>query len=149
MDGMWMALAFVMVSSPAPDAAEPARAKSLPPTGTEIRFIMRTKHNRGKVRCGLYTGQKTWLSPNFVSKSTVVSTAKRATCVFENVPPGRYAISAYHDANDNGRLDRNFLGLPTEDFSFSEGAKAGLGPPSFKEAAFTVGSAPVETRGKM
>ncbi|MEO1229308.1 MAG: DUF2141 domain-containing protein [Myxococcota bacterium] len=147
---MWMALALVVVASPGPETsalADPKPADA--PSGVVVRFFVKTKHNRGKVRCGLYTNQKTWLSSGYISKATVVSTQKHAVCVFENVLPGRYAISAYHDANDNGRLDRNFIGLPEEDFSFSEGARAGLGPPSFKDAAFQVKQAPVETHGRM
>ena len=36
------------------------------------------------------------------------------TLVFENVPPGRYAVLAYHDENDNGEMDRRFGMIPTE-----------------------------------
>jgi len=30
------------------------------------------------------------------------------------IPPGTYAIACYHDENDNGKLDTNFLGIPKE-----------------------------------
>ena len=32
------------------------------------------------------------------------------TYTFKGLPPGRYAVGVYHDANDNGELDMNFLG---------------------------------------
>jgi len=56
--------------------------------------------------------------------------------VFENLPPGRYAIAAFHDENGNGKFDRDLVGLPAEGLGFSNGAWIKLsGPPSFDEAA--------------
>jgi len=54
------------------------------------------------------------------------------------VPPGIYAAQAYQDANDNGILDRNWLGLPEEGMGFSNDAAFRFGPPSFADAAFRV-----------
>ncbi len=54
------------------------------------------------------------------------------------VPPGLYAIQAWHDQNNNGRIDRDLLGIPTEGIGFSHNAPVLLGPPSFEDAAFTV-----------
>jgi uncharacterized protein (DUF2141 family) len=57
--------------------------------------------------------------------------------------PGRYALFAMHDANGNGDLDRNFFGIPTESYGFSNGAAGTVGPPSFDAAAVVVnGDAP-------
>ena len=56
--------------------------------------------------------------------------------VFEKVPPGTYAISVFHDANENGKLDSNFAGIPKEGFGFSNNAMGMFGPPSFGEAKF-------------
>ena len=55
-----------------------------------------------------------------------------------DIPPGIYAAQAYGDENDNGKIDRNFVGIPTEGLGFSNDAKMRFGPPSFKEAAFTL-----------
>jgi uncharacterized protein (DUF2141 family) len=42
-----------------------------------------------------------------------------------------------HDANDNGKLDRNFMGIPSEGYGFSNNAGE-FGPASFADAAFDV-----------
>ena len=42
----------------------------------------------------------------------------------------------YHDENGNGEFDQGFLGIPLEDYGFSNGASGFLGPPSFSDAAF-------------
>ena len=55
------------------------------------------------------------------------------------VPPGTYAAEVFHDENDNDKADQNFLGIPTEGIGFSRDAPIRLGPPSYDDAAFTVG----------
>lgn len=57
---------------------------------------------------------------------------------FNDLPPGRYALSVFHDENDNDKLDTNFLGLPKEDFGFSQNPAIYFGPPSFERSAFEV-----------
>ncbi len=55
------------------------------------------------------------------------------------VPPGTYAAQAFQDENDNGKIDRNLIGLPEEGIGFSNDAPMRFGPPSFDEAAFGLG----------
>ena len=58
--------------------------------------------------------------------------------VFADLPAGRFAVAIIHDENDNGELDRNFVGIPTEGYGFSQDAAANFGPPSFDKAAVEV-----------
>lgn len=60
--------------------------------------------------------------------------------IFTDLKPGTYALRAVHDINANGDIDVNKLGLPMEPFAFSNDAMGRMGPPSFKEASFTVRS---------
>jgi uncharacterized protein (DUF2141 family) len=65
--------------------------------------------------------------------------------VFKDVPFGRYAIAAFQDENNDGILNSNFFGIPTEALAFSNRAKAGsFGPPKFEEASFEVKSEVME-----
>ncbi len=57
------------------------------------------------------------------------------------VPPGTYAIQAFHDENDNMDLDRTFIGFPKEGLGFSNDAPMKYGPPSFDDAAIAVSEA--------
>lgn len=61
-----------------------------------------------------------------------------ATLEFRDLKPGTYAVSAYHDANNNGKMDTNFIGIPKEQTGASNDAKGRMGPPSFKDAQFTL-----------
>ncbi|RZT10379.1 Uncharacterized conserved protein, DUF2141 family [Duganella sp. CF402] len=51
-----------------------------------------------------------------------------------DLPAGDYAFAVYHDANGNGKLDRNSVGMPTEDYAFSNNAFGKRGAPSFQDA---------------
>ena len=61
--------------------------------------------------------------------------------VVADLAPGRYALSAFHDENDNGALDANLLGIPSEGYGFGNDASAAFGPPSFEAAAVDVDAA--------
>ncbi|MFN7732258.1 MAG: DUF2141 domain-containing protein [Pirellula sp.] len=50
----------------------------------------------------------------------------------------KLAVSAYHDLNSNGKLDKNSFGIPTEPYGFSRDPKRGFGPPSFEQAAVEI-----------
>jgi len=55
-----------------------------------------------------------------------------------NLAYGNYAIAVYHDANENGELDTNFLGIPTERYGFSNGARGKFGPATWDQAKFSI-----------
>jgi uncharacterized protein (DUF2141 family) len=58
-----------------------------------------------------------------------------------NLPYGNYAVIAYHDVNNNKRLDKNFVGVPTEAIAISNGLKSKIRKPRFEESTITVGTA--------
>ncbi len=62
---------------------------------------------------------------------------RKVTFVFEDVPFGTYAVSVFHDKNDNGELDHRF-GFPAEPLAFSNHFKPGLfsGLPKFDKLKF-------------
>jgi len=64
--------------------------------------------------------------------------SKKAEWVFKNMPYGRYSIKAFHDENENSKMDTNFAGMPVERYGFSNNARGRFGPPSFEQAAFTL-----------
>ena len=61
-----------------------------------------------------------------------------AGVIFDGLEPGQYAVSAYQDENNNGRLDTGFMGKPKEPYGFSNDARCRLGPPAFRDAVFDV-----------
>jgi uncharacterized protein (DUF2141 family) len=57
-----------------------------------------------------------------------------------SLPKGRYAISAFHDANGNKKLDKNMVGMPVEKYGFSNDARGTFGPPSLESQLFELNS---------
>jgi len=56
----------------------------------------------------------------------------------KDIPPGTWAVLAYQDENENQELDRNFIGIPRENYGFSRDAAGRFGPPGFDDAAIEV-----------
>ena len=96
------------------------------------------RSDRGQVVCALFSSAADFPKKADKALAHVKSTIsdRHATCDFNNVPPGTYAISAFHDENSNGKLDTNFLGIPREGVGASNNAKGHFGPPKFAAAAF-------------
>jgi uncharacterized protein (DUF2141 family) len=94
----------------------------------------------GNVFVGLYASPNKFLHGNECDafKKVKASTGP-ITVAFDNLPPGTYAVGAYHDENGNDHLDTNLVGLPVEGYALSNGVRAVLAPPRFTDAAFTVG----------
>lgn len=55
----------------------------------------------------------------------------------KDLPFGDYAIAFHHDVNDDGKLDKNFFGVPTEPYTFSNNPDAKWRQPRFEEARFS------------
>jgi UDP:flavonoid glycosyltransferase YjiC (YdhE family)/uncharacterized protein (DUF2141 family) len=115
-----------------------AEEKRPPPSRllSEIRFTTtNVDGNEGHVVCALFKRDGWLKAPVQVRKSSI--SAHAARCIFTGIEPGVYAISTFHDENDNGDIDTNFLGIPTEDWCTSRNAHGFMGPPSFDDAKFT------------
>ena len=58
--------------------------------------------------------------------------------VFKDILQGTYAIAVYHDLDNNGELNKNWVGMPKEPYGFSNNAKGRTGPPDYEDAVFEV-----------
>lgn len=101
--------------------------------------------SRGVVECVLWTDVDGF--PRDTSRGRIKVSVPvvdgHATCVFDNVEPGTFAVTLMHDENGNGTMDTGVFGIPTERYGFSNNPRPFLRAPTFKEAAFVVGNTPV------
>ena len=95
--------------------------------------------NDGEVYCALYSSADGFPDGFAKAASTTKAgiTNEQAACEFRAIAPGDYAISVYQDENSNGKLDRNFVGMPKEGVGASNDAKGSFGPPKFADARFS------------
>src|SRR5580765_3554822 len=95
----------------------------------------------GGVYVGLYATPSKFLNGTQVDAMRKVrASTGPITVVFDNLPPGSYAVGAYHDENNNDHMDTDFVGLPTEGYALSNGVRAVMSKPTFQQAAFTIGA---------
>ncbi len=100
--------------------------------------IDQIKEQTGKLHVALYRSEQSYQQGKD-AVAAVVKAVKGETLqlVFPDLADGQYAIKIMHDANDNGELDRNIMGIPSEGYGFSNNAGQ-FGPASFEDAAFAV-----------
>jgi uncharacterized protein (DUF2141 family) len=60
-----------------------------------------------------------------------------ATCVFDKVPPGTYAVALFHAEKNETKMTYGFFGAPDQGYGFSNNPDTTFGPASFKDASFT------------
>ncbi len=91
--------------------------------------------DKGTVQFGLHTKATFGKKPLDTKIVTVVD--GKCEVVFENVQAGVYAITCFHDANENGIMDFSEGHMPLEDYGISNNPTL-MGPPTFEIAKFTV-----------
>ncbi len=98
-------------------------------------------HGRGSIIVGLYTeGGFRRFGGDPPVASAKAKAGKVDTLVgLEDIPAGTYAAAAYHDENDNGRLDLTSVGVPAEGRGYSNTSQVALSVPSFADASFEHG----------
>lgn len=97
--------------------------------------------DRGALVVQVYDSKDTWLSDNTVlSKRYELQSGDSGKTV--SIPieleAGNYAVSVYHDENDNKKLDANFIGIPKEPVGLSNDHRPKFGPPQYKKAEIEV-----------
>jgi uncharacterized protein (DUF2141 family) len=98
----------------------------------------------------VFTEPANWLRQPQIGHRFVLgaeSVNGKFTVVLKDLPEGPLAISLFQDANANGRLDMNAMGIPTEPYGFSNNASGSFGPPKFEQALMTpAAGVPVKVR---
>jgi uncharacterized protein (DUF2141 family) len=90
----------------------------------------------GAVKVSVWRDNKAFLKGEPYRVAVIEMKAGKASVTFGDLEPGDYAVSAFHDKNNNGRLDTGFAGKPTEPYGFSNDARGRFGPPKFEQARF-------------
>ncbi len=95
--------------------------------------------DKGKVFIALYNSEKTFLKSSKTTKGTnAVVKDKKAVAYFKGLTKGEYAVSLFHDENDNNKMDTKIFGIPKEPYGFSNNATGFMGPPKYKDAKFNI-----------
>lgn len=99
------------------------------------------KSDQGKLYVWVYDKKDDWLSDRYrTQKSVTVAGNRQGDRVTLELllPAGEYALSIFQDVNDDGKLERNFIGIPKEPAGLSNNLRPKFGPPKYKDAKFTL-----------
>jgi len=109
-------------------------------TGNISLQIEGIEYKGGTVMIALFGENDKFLKEPSYSKEIPIKNEESISVIFKSIPFGKYAISIYHDLNDNEKLDANFIKIPKEPIGFSNNYFPKFGPPSFKGASFILES---------
>lgn len=118
------------------------KGKNIQRTGDIIVVIDDIVNNHGIIRSQLFHNPN-----NFPTKSekalrniTGIINHKSSKIIYKNIPFGEYAITVHHDEDNNGFMNRNFLGFPVEGYGLSNNPSILFKLPSYDECKFKLNS---------
>jgi uncharacterized protein (DUF2141 family) len=121
--------------------ASPVRFAVASPNDAGVRLeVTGLRDAKGQVGCLLFATADGFPGDHAKAHGEKRATieAGRAVCVFTEVPAGTYAAIVWHDANANGKMDKNVVGIPQEGYSASNDVRPSFSAPGFKESSFSV-----------
>jgi len=95
--------------------------------------------DKGKVMVAIYNSKDAYKANKDRFRQAVLPiSGGKAETTLEGLPPGEYSVSVYHDENDNGKIDTNFIGIPKEAYGYSNNARGKKGPPLYEDTVVTL-----------
>ncbi|MFY9527393.1 MAG: DUF2141 domain-containing protein [Candidatus Acidiferrales bacterium] len=125
-----------------------SRSAQMPATATLKIKVVGARNAKGKIGVTLFQDASGFPdnTSNAIRQQAVEIDPNTLTAqvIFSDVPQGIYAVSVLHDENLNGKLDKNFMGIPKEGYGASNNPAKKRRAPTFDEAKFSL-DAPEQT----
>jgi uncharacterized protein (DUF2141 family) len=110
------------------------------PAMDELQLTVRInglENNEGKVMIALCNSREDYEAKEKAFRTAALDIREQtAIHTFINIPQGEYALKVFHDEDENGELNANFLGIPSEAYGFSNNARGSFGPASWEDVRF-------------
>lgn len=103
----------------------------------EVTGLDTTRLQGASLMVAVYAAPESWLRKPAVGKAFTLGPDAASGAIkvqLKDLPEGPLALAVYQDANGNGQLDSNAMGMPIEPFGFSNDAAGNFGPPKFEQA---------------
>jgi uncharacterized protein (DUF2141 family) len=123
----------------APSSSLTAQTKD---TSTLTVRIFGARNTKGKIGVTLFQDAEAF--PDDTSKAVQQQSVEidpntmGAQVTFKDISQGTWAVSVLHDENGNGKMDKNFVGMPKEGYGASNNPKKKKRAPTFDEAKFSL-----------
>jgi uncharacterized protein (DUF2141 family) len=103
--------------------------------------VTNVQEARGRVHVDICS-QKLFMGDKCIYAADAPATIGTTIVTVPNIPPGHWAVQAFHDLNGNGKLERGLFGIPKEPIGISRDAPIHFGPPKWQDAEFEHGTEP-------
>lgn len=115
-------------------------AYASPPTYTLTVVVHGVNEQDGNIGVLVFNSEKGWAEDRTAALKDVVVPAHpgTVTVTIPDLPAGDYGIAVCHDVNKNHKLDKNFLGMPKEQWGLSNNPHATIKAPPFSKSRFTL-----------
>ena len=127
----------LLVSSYALSAGPPAPRPT--ETSSVTVVVSALVSTSSSVKLYFYNTREGFLkSGKWAFSKTVKPEGKREFSLPVELPRGEWAVAITQDLNNNDKIDKNFLGIPTEPYAFSNNFRPTLAAPVFDDCKFMV-----------
>lgn len=111
-----------------------------PPSGSLLVTIQNVDIASDEtVRVGLYNNPAVFPDEDKEYQGKILPASRTSiTFLFENLAPGNYALASFQDENNDGVLNTNFFGAPTEEYGFSQNPNIWFRAPDFEDCQVRV-----------
>jgi uncharacterized protein (DUF2141 family) len=123
---------FIFASAYAQDISSKLKTGKI-----ELKFYG-LKSDKGMLKIALDNSKEGYEKEKSLKYDHVSIKNKKASFTFEDLPFGDYVVKVYHDANNNNKMDTNFLGAPKEAYGFSNNVRGIFGPPDYEDVKFSL-----------
>lgn len=135
--------ALLLIGGAAPVAAAaqpaPAPATTQGPASLILSFTG-IERPTGAIMIALFDSEEGWRANRPVRTAMAPVGGPTAETLIEGLAPGRYGVKLFHDVDGDHRMGTNPFGMPTEPFAFSNNAHGSMGPASWADAVFDLGT---------
>ena len=94
--------------------------------------------SKGQLMIAVYNSKQLYMkTEKAFSKQILKLNGKNSEFIqFKDLPMGEYSVAVIHDENNNGKLDTNIFGIPTEAYGFSNNIRPKFRAANWDETKF-------------
>ena len=111
-----------------------------PVADLQLVFQLGDNANRGTLMVALFESEDNFENdtPTYSTTQAVAGSGGEIRISIPDVAAGTYAVAAYHDRNNNEKLDRNLFGVPTEAYGFINEPASKWRAPRWEEISIAI-----------
>ena len=103
-----------------------------------IADVRNFENSKGLCRACIFNSSSAFRESRPVACVNVPVADRMAQVTFNDIPDGTYALFVFHDANGNGAMDKNWIGIPKEGYGASKNKLPFASAPTFEANRFSL-----------